>query len=72
MQAIFELTMQACGHSAIASMPEALDADWNGTPVGAHYAAPAACDYFNMRKLSIFGGTNEIQRNIISQTILGL
>jgi alkylation response protein AidB-like acyl-CoA dehydrogenase len=28
--------------------------------------------YLNLRKLSIFGGSNEIQRNIISQMILGL
>ena len=32
----------------------------------------AAAQYFNNRKLSIFGGSNEIQRNIISKMILGL
>ncbi len=32
----------------------------------------ATATYFNMRKLSIFGGSNEIQRNIISKTIVGL
>jgi hypothetical protein len=32
----------------------------------------AAAQYFNARKLSIFGGSNEIQRNIIAKTILGL
>ena len=31
----------------------------------------AAAQYFNNRKLSIFGGSNEIQRNIISKMILG-
>ncbi len=36
--------------------------------VGAH----AATEYFNMRKLSIFGGSNEIQRNIIAKTMIGL
>ena len=35
-------------------------------------ATPLAADYFNMRKLSIYGGSNEIQKNIISQMILGL
>lgn len=35
-------------------------------------AAMAAATYFNYRKLSIFGGSNEIQRNIISKMILGL
>ena len=32
----------------------------------------AAETYFNMRKTSIYGGSNEIQRNIISKMILGL
>jgi len=31
-----------------------------------------ASRYFNNRKLSIFGGSNEIQREIISKAILGL
>ena len=45
--------------------PEALDA-------GPGFAANAAAQYFNNRKLSIFGGSNEIQKNIISKMILGL
>ena len=40
--------------------------------VGEPEAATAAAAYFNYRKLSIFGGSNEIQRNIISKMILGL
>ena len=41
--------------------------------VGGGYVDPAAARrYFNMRKLSIFGGSNEIQKNIIAQMILGL
>ena len=35
-------------------------------------AAPLAPHYFNYRKTSIYGGSNEIQKNIISQMILGL
>ena len=35
-------------------------------------AAPLAAHYFNYRKTSIYGGSNEIQKNIISQMILGL
>ncbi|THJ35717.1 pimeloyl-CoA dehydrogenase large subunit [Lampropedia aestuarii] len=41
-------------------------------PVGLPEAATAATNYFNYRKLSIFGGSNEIQKNIISKMILGL
>ena len=36
------------------------------------FASPAAPTYFNLRKLSIFGGSNEIQKNIIAKAILGL
>ena len=40
---------------------------------GGAYADPAVANrYFNMRKLSIFGGSNEIQKNIIAQMVLGL
>ena len=45
---------------------------YDGTPVGPDEAASAASLYFNNRKLSIFGGSNEIQKNIISKMILGL
>jgi alkylation response protein AidB-like acyl-CoA dehydrogenase len=39
---------------------------------GDNDAAPLAPYYFNYRKTSIYGGSNEIQRNIISQMILGV
>ncbi|RJQ83669.1 acyl-CoA dehydrogenase family protein [Amycolatopsis panacis] len=35
-------------------------------------AAVSAAQYLNLRKLSIFGGSNEIQRGVIAKTILGL
>lgn len=42
-------------------------------PLGAEAEAHhATAQYFNNRKLSIFGGSNEIQKNIISKMILGL
>jgi alkylation response protein AidB-like acyl-CoA dehydrogenase len=40
--------------------------------VGPDYAANLGAGYCNLRKLSIFGGSNEIQKNIISQMIMGL
>ena len=40
--------------------------------VGPDYAHLAAPNYFNMRKTSIYGGSNEIQRNIIAKMVLGL
>ena len=45
----------------------------SGAPaIGPYYAATAAPTYFNWRKISIYGGSNEIQRNIIAKAILGL
>jgi len=41
-------------------------------PVGPVWASRVAPTYFNMRKTSIFGGSNEIQRNIIAKMVLGL
>ena len=44
----------------------------NEYPIGPDYAQHSAATYFNMRKTSIYGGSNEIQRNIITKMILGL
>ena len=41
-------------------------------PVGPAEASFAAKQYFNNRKLSIFGGSNEIQKTIIAKMIVGL
>ena len=40
--------------------------------VGPDYAAPVMPHYLNYRKVSIYGGSNEIQRNIIAKRVLGL
>ena len=34
-------------------------------------ACQPASNYFNMRKTTIYGGSNEVQRNIVAQTVLG-
>ena len=71
-QAITELLFEAIGDYAHPYIPEALDDGWNEEPVGPDYAAPLAPHYFNWRKASIYGGTNEIQKNIIAKMVLGL
>ncbi len=43
-----------------------------GERVGVEEGERAAVGYFNNRKLSIFGGSNEIQKNIVAKMILGL
>ena len=71
-QRISELLMQAMGYYANPYMPEAMEYGWNEEPVGFAEAPPLAPAYFNTRKTSIYGGTNEIQKNIIAKMVLGL
>jgi len=71
-QEILSLTRRAMGPYARPFIPEALEDGYSAMQVGPEAAASAAAQYFNNRKLSIFGGSNEIQKNIISKMILGL
>src|SRR5690349_3391017 len=71
-QAITELLLEAIGPYAMPFEQRALHEGWNDEPIGPDYAAPLAAHYFNWRKVSIFGGSNEIQRNIIAKMMLGL
>ncbi len=71
-QALSELNMQAIGHYALPWMPEALEAGWRAE-AGVEQDWPAFSGrYFNLRKTTIYSGSNEIQRNIIARRILGL
>jgi alkylation response protein AidB-like acyl-CoA dehydrogenase len=72
MQEITSLTRRALGPYAQPFVSEALDEGFDGEPVGPEYAAPVSAGYFNNRKLSIFGGSNEVQREIITKAILEL
>jgi alkylation response protein AidB-like acyl-CoA dehydrogenase len=71
-QAITNLMRKALGPYALPFLPEELDLDYDGELLVDDYAASPASQYFNMRKLSIFGGSNEIQKNIVSKMILEL
>ena len=67
-----ELMMLAAGPYALPLIEEAMEAGWQGDyPGGALGNAPLASTYFNMRKTTIYGGSNEVQRNIVSQFVLG-
>jgi pimeloyl-CoA dehydrogenase large subunit len=69
-QQLTELLMEVVGPYV---MPYQRDFEGNNEPaVGPDYASEAAPMYFNYRKVSIYGGSNEIQRNIIAKAILGL
>ena len=70
-QKISEMLMKAMGYYALPHVPEAMEYGWNEAPIGPEYASGLASAYFNMRKTTIYGGTNEIQRNIIARMVLG-
>ncbi|UWQ57751.1 acyl-CoA dehydrogenase family protein [Leisingera caerulea] len=71
-QEINALTRSAVGPYAMPFASEALEDGSNLGPVGPDYAEAATAQYLNNRKLSIFGGSNEIQRTILSKAILEL
>ena len=71
-QEISSLLRRAMGPYAQPFVAETLQEGFDGAPVGPAAAASAAVQYFNNRKLSIFGGSNEVQRNIIAKMMLGL
>jgi pimeloyl-CoA dehydrogenase large subunit len=68
-QVTTELLMDVVGPYALPYVPD--EGGRNDEPIGPEYAAEAAPTYFNWRKISIYGGSNEIQRNIIAKAILG-
>ncbi|NKI96777.1 acyl-CoA dehydrogenase family protein [Rhizobacter sp. SG703] len=70
-QRLTELLMLAAGPYSVPFIHDAMEAGWQGDHVGAAYCAPLAATYFNVRKTTIYGGSNEVQRNIVAQTVLG-
>ena len=70
-QRFSELMMLAAGPYSLPFEHEALAAaGWQGEFAHAAVLAPLAGTYFNMRKTTIYGGSNEVQRNIVAQTLL--
>jgi alkylation response protein AidB-like acyl-CoA dehydrogenase len=71
-QEIASLTRRAFGSAAQTYLPDAYAEGSNGKPADLEDAASASRSYFNNRKLSIFGGSNEVQKTIVAKTILEL
>ena len=69
-QGLTELFVEAAGYHTMPYVGQ----EWgsNTPPVGADFAGRSAPRYFNQRKASIYGGSNEIQKNIVAKAILGL
>ncbi|MCS6764920.1 MAG: acyl-CoA dehydrogenase family protein [Candidatus Protistobacter heckmanni] len=71
-QGLTELMVEAAGPQALPFDPGYLHGEHAHAQAGDDLVAPVSPYYFNFRKTSIYGGSNEIQRNIISQMVLGV
>ena len=71
-QEMDELFVELAAYSCLPFVPEQFEDGFQGVPLGPGNSAYAALNYFNNRKASIYGGSNEIQRNIICKHVLGL
>ena len=72
-QRITELTMNAVGYYGISNDLVKSNADRiNSNQIRPDYSQNTAANYLNMRKTTIYGGSNEIQKNILSKMVLGL
>jgi pimeloyl-CoA dehydrogenase large subunit len=72
-QTITELLLEVVGPYALPDQTSHDESErWNEPPVGPEWGGPLAAQYFNTRKTTIYGGSNEIQKNIIAKAILGL
>lgn len=71
-QFIDELYMEVAAYHNMVHAPEQFAEGFSGEYVGTGSLASSANTYFNNRKKSIYGGSNEVQKNIISKAVLGL
>lgn len=65
-----ELQMEAVGPYALPWQTDAMEPAWNGEPVGPVHVRARTPSYFDRRKTTIYGGSTEVQKNIISKTML--
>ena len=72
-QAIDAMTMEAAGYYALPYVPAQYTLDFPDiNRIGEGIETRTSLQYFNNRKASIYGGSNEIQKNIIAKHVLGL
>jgi alkylation response protein AidB-like acyl-CoA dehydrogenase len=72
LQATTELAMDVAGPLAMPDWADELEALSNEPELGPVWATEAARSYLMLRAASIYGGTNEIMKNIVSKAVLGL
>jgi alkylation response protein AidB-like acyl-CoA dehydrogenase len=71
-QEVTELLMECAGPYALPYVDEGREAGWQGDLPRDHLVNALAANYLDWRKVTIFGGTTEVQKNILCKTTLGL
>ena len=71
-QALDEISMEALAHHGVPWQLAAREPGSNVQPIGEPAAPKLVADYFNNRAATIYGGSNEVQRNILAKAELGL
>ena len=71
-QTINGLLIEALGYYGAPHEIETLRPDWNEAPIGPEYGVGLVPENLLRRAASIYGGSNEIQKNIIAKMVLGL
>jgi len=71
-QDLGELLMECAGAYALPYVPEALAAESALEVAAEPLLNVLAAQYFDLRKVAIYGGTNEVQKNLIGKALLGL
>lgn len=71
-QELARLLMECAGPYGLPFLPEALEPCYAGEHATDEQLNGLAALYFDLRKVSIYGGTNEVQRNLVARAVLGI
>jgi alkylation response protein AidB-like acyl-CoA dehydrogenase len=71
-QELAQLLMECAGPYALPYVPEALEDELSAETAGGAGLNALAAQYLDLRKVSIYGGTNEVQKNLIARAVLGI
>jgi len=71
-QAILQIGLEVLGRHGLVFQSGALNAGWNGELIGPKQSAPVIYEHLYRRAATIYGGSSEVQKNIIAKGALGL
>ena len=71
-QAILQTGIEVLGRHGMVFQHDALNAGWNGELIGPEESADLVYEHLYRRAATIYGGSSEVQKNIIAKGALGL